>query len=563
MRRAKIIATLGPSSSSVAQIEELIRAGLDVARVNMSHGTYEGHEELIANIRKASKNCSKEVAVLLDLQGPKIRVDKLKAPLSLKEGEIWYIGQTTLLDNYPELKDKCIPTVYEKLVDDCEPGSRILFDDGLIQAKALERVHDLFKIEIIVGGDLKSNKGINLPDCEVSAPSFTQKDRADLLFGLKNEIDYVALSFVRKKEDVEEVKFLLHSLKAHIPIVSKIEKPQAIDNLEGILKVTDVIMVARGDMGVEVGNHLVPSIQKKIISMCNQKHIPVITATQMLESMTENPTPTRAEASDVANAIWDGTDAVMLSGETASGKYPSLVIKTMSAIIEEAEKTPKERPYLRHMDLSNVNASVMVAASMIAEKVEAKRILSVTESGHSCRKISMFRPSTQVLGVTNSLRTARRICLYWGVHPYLVHNSNVDNFNFQEHVIQKVREEKELKNGDRIVITRGDGKFFARGSSNSVKVEIIKDKPSVSGLIDTTEEASDDKKKILLDNAICASCQSCMGACPHDIWTITNDEHRRTKIDETKISRCTMDMECVRVCPTGAIEIIPFSDDTV
>lgn len=563
MRRAKIVATLGPSSSTVPQIEELIRAGLDVARVNMSHGTYEGHAQLIANIRQASRNCQKEVAVLMDLQGPKIRVDKLPAPLSLKEGEIWYIGQTKLIDQYPDVKERCIPTIYDKLVDDCEPGTRILFDDGLLQARAIERVGDLYKIEILVGGDLKSNKGINLPDCDVSAPSFTEKDRADLLFGLKHEIDYVALSFVRKREDVEQVKFLLHSLKAHVPIVSKIEKPQAIDNLDGILKVTDVIMVARGDMGVEVGNHLVPSIQKKIITMCNQRHIPVITATQMLESMTENPTPTRAEASDVANAIWDGTDAVMLSGETASGKYPTLVIKTMTAIIEEAEKTPKERPFLRHMDLSNVNASVMVAASMIAEKIDAKRILSVTESGHSCRKISMFRPSTQVLGVTNSLRTARRICLFWGVHPYLVHNSHVDNFNFQEHVIQKVREDKELKNGDRIVITRGDGKFFARGSSNSVKVEIIKDKPQILGSGDTTEEASDDKKKILLDTAVCASCQSCIGTCPHDIWTMTEDESKRTTIDASKIGACTLDMECVRVCPTGAIEIIPFSDDAV
>lgn len=562
MRRAKIVATLGPSSSTVPQIEELIRAGLDVARVNMSHGTYEGHTQLIANIREASKNCKKEVAVLMDLQGPKIRVDKLPEPLNIKEGEVWYIGQTEMIKKHPEHQAKFIPTIYDKLVDDCEPGTRILFDDGLMQARAIERVGDLYKIEVTVGGLLKSNKGINLPDCDVSAPSFTEKDRADLLFGLKHEIDYVALSFVRKKEDIEQVKFLLHSLKASVPIISKIEKPQAIDNLQGILEVTDVIMVARGDMGVEVGNHLVPAIQKKIITMCNQHHIPVITATQMLESMTENPTPTRAEASDVANAIWDGTDAVMLSGETASGKYPALVIKTMTAIIEEAEKTPKERPFLRHMDLSNVNSSVMVAASMIAEKISAKRILSVTESGHSCRKISMFRPNTQVLGVTNSLRTARRICLYWGVHPYLVHNSNQDNFNFQEHVIQKVREDKDLKNGDRIVITRGDGKFFARGSSNSVKVEIIKDKPKIRGSIDSTEEATDNKKKILLDTAACASCQSCIGTCPHNIWVAAEND-KGTRIDESKISACTMDMECVRVCPTGAIEIIPFSDDTV
>lgn len=558
MRRAKIVSTLGPASNTVDTIAEMIKAGLNVARVNMSHGTHEGHAQLIKNIREASKKVDQEVAVLIDLQGPKIRVDKLDEPLELTAGSEWVIGTTKDKKDYPEYKDNYIPTIYEKLVDDCHDGARILFDDGLLVARATTRDRGVYKIKVEVGGKLKSNKGINLPDCDVSAPAFTEKDREDLIFGLKQDCDYIALSFVRKREDVEEVKYLLHSLKKNVPIVSKIEKPQAVDNLEEIMEVTDVIMVARGDMGVELGNHLVPAVQKKIIRMCNERHIPVITATQMLETMTENPTPTRAEASDVANAIWDGTDAVMLSGETAAGKYPVRTIEMMNSIILEAEKSPKERPLLRNMDLSNVNASVMVAASMIAEKVHAKRILSVTESGSSCLKISQFRPKTPVLGVTNHIETVRKLALYWGVTPFHLFDYDEDDFNFQKDIVDEVKDNLGLVNGDKLVITRGDGKFFARGSSNSVKVEIVKDKPKVPGGQDVLQEASDKKKKILLDTSVCASCQNCVSICPHDIWKVSDDEQRNTYINEKRINECTMDYECIRVCPTGAIEILPM-----
>ena len=557
MRRAKIVGTLGPSSNKPAIIKKLIETGLNVARINMSHGTHEDHAQVISNIRKVSKELKKEVAVLLDLQGPKIRVDKLDEPLKLKKGEVWVIGRTKDRDQYEEFKDRFIPTIYDDLVKDCHDGARILFDDGLMSAKAIEKEKDVYKIEILVGGTLKSNKGINLPDCDVSAPAFTEKDRKDLMFGLKQGCDYIALSFVRKREDVEQVKFLLHELKMNIPIISKIEKPQAIDNLEGILEVTDVIMVARGDMGVEVGNHLVPAIQKKIITMCNQKRKPVITATQMLETMTDNPTPTRAEASDVANAIWDGTDAVMLSGETAAGKYPVEAVKMMSSIIEEAEKTPKERPLLRNIDLARGNSSIMAAASMVAEKIGAKRILSVTESGSSCLKVSALRPKTEVLGVTYRIETVRRLCLYWGVTPYQLTDYDEDNFDFQHDVIDYVKKDLSLVNGDKLVITRGDGKFFSRGSSNSVKIEIIRDRPKVPGSSETLSVAADNKKKILLDTSICGSCNSCIQICPHDIWIHDDLVNKNTIINKDKVSQCSMDLECVRVCPTGAIEIIP------
>ncbi len=557
MRRAKIVATLGPSTNTKEMISRLIETGVNVCRINMSHGTYEAHQAVIKNIREASRESGYEVAILADLQGPKIRVDKLPEPLKLESGSEWVIGATKVKDKYPEYVSNYIPTIYENLVADCHDGARILFDDGLMVAEAVARDRDVYKIKIKVGGMLKSNKGINLPDCEVSAPAFTDKDKEDLMFALKEGADYVALSFVRKKEDITTVKALLHSLKVNIPIISKIEKPQAIDNLDEILSVTDMIMVARGDMGVEVGNHLVPAIQKKIITACNARGIPVITATQMLESMTENPTPTRAEASDVANAIWDGTDAVMLSGETASGKYPIETVRMMDNIVREAERTPKDRPLLRHQDLSSVTASIMVAASMIAEKIKAKRILSVTESGSSCLRITQFRPSIPVLGITNSIKVARRMCLYWGVSPFIVIDQEKENSEFMKNVLKEVKERLKLKNGDKLVVTKGDGQFFSQGSSNSVKVELIRDTPKVKGGSQGLEEASDDKKKILLDTNNCASCQACVQVCPHDIWAVTKDEKKDTYIEAKNIHKCAMDLACVDACPTGAIEIIP------
>ncbi|MCB9062207.1 MAG: pyruvate kinase [Halobacteriovoraceae bacterium] len=555
MRRAKIVATLGPSSNSIEMIEKLIRNGMNVARVNMSHGSYDDHRKLIQTIRSASKKTGWEVAILLDLQGPKIRVDKLSENLTLKEGETWVIGETKLKKNYPEYENCFIPTNYEKLVNDTESGMRVLFDDGLIIAKAIQKDREVLKIEIITGGILKSNKGINLPDADVSAPSFTQKDRSDLMFGLENMVDYVALSFVRRASCIQEVKGIIHALKQRVPVVAKIEKPQAIDNIDEIIDVADVIMVARGDMGVELGNHLVPQVQKKIIGKCNDKGVPVITATQMLESMINNPTPTRAEASDVANAIWDGTDAVMLSGETAAGKYPVEAVKMMSSIIIEAERVPKERPYMRNMDLSSVNSATMVAASLIAEKTNAKRILAVTQTGNSCLKLSRFRPKTSVLGVTNEIKTVRRMCLMWGVTPFLLDEYDEDDSELEYEVIERVKKFQELKNGDKLVITRGDGQFFSRGTSNSVRVEIIKDANKEYGSNDDILSVEFSKGRILLDTNVCASCQNCVQICPHQIWQVKDNESRDTYIKKENVEKCTFDMECVRVCPSGAIEI--------
>lgn len=562
MRRAKIVGTMGPSSNSLEMVEKLIKAGLNVARVNMSHGTHEAHAETIQNIRTASKNLNREVAILCDLQGPKIRVDKLVQPLELKEGETWVIGPSHVQAQYPEYKECFIPTIYKDLVKDAHEGAIILFDDGLLEAHAIEKDREVLKIKIVVGGLLKSNKGINLPNVNVSAPSLTEKDEIDLKFGLKNGVDFIALSFVRNAEDIKKVKYIMHKLKVNTPIVAKIEKPEAVENINEIIDVTDCIMIARGDMGVEVGNHLVPSIQKKIISLCNEKGVPVITATQMLESMTTNARPTRAEANDVANAIWDGTDAVMLSGETASGKFPVEAVKMMGSIIEEAEKTPKVRPLLRNTSLDSVASAIQVAASVIAEKAAAKWIVCVTQSGNSALQMSRFRTNVGVLGVTNSAEVMRKMSLYWGITPYYFQENENDLTTLQEQMIYQMKNQKMVHNGDKLVITHGDGRFFKQGTSNSIRVEIIKDVPKedhVSSGQDVVLEEKIPGGKILLDTAICASCQSCVQVCPHDIWMVTNDDKKETIINSKRVHECSKDMECVRVCPTGAIEIIDTS----
>jgi pyruvate kinase len=469
-RRAKIVATLGPATSTVGAIKELIYAGMNMARVNMSHGDHAGHKQVIENIRQASAELgNREVAILLDLCGPKIRVAAMEAPLQLKQGDTWRLttsaGATTA-------SPKTIYSDYVSIVDDCEVGDRVLFDDGLLSAQVVEKEAGALVIHVLVGGTLKSNKGINLPDSQVSAPSFTEKDQKDLAFGIENGVDYVALSFVRKKEDIEGVRAFMKARGADLPIVAKIEKPEAVNQIDSILTVTDAIMVARGDMGVEIGNHLVPSIQKSIIRKCNTSGIPVITATQMLESMSSNPTPTRAEASDVANAIWDGTDAVMLSGETAVGAYPVETIVMMDKIIEAAEQTPKARPSIDALNLDDDIDSLMFGASLIAEKVQAKRIVCITSTGRTCQKLSHFRPRTFALGVTNSRITARKMCLYWGISPFLLKPAQgmEESIHLEYEVLRIIQKRLNLKTGDKIILTRGDGTLFKEGESNSLRV---------------------------------------------------------------------------------------------
>jgi pyruvate kinase len=557
MRKTKILATLGPSSSTLEMITKLIMAGMDAARINMSHGTQEGHKKNIELIRQASKNCGIEIAILADLQGPKIRVAKLPTPLNLEKGQIWYIVPESQLAAMKS-EDKIIPTVYEAIVDDAHVGAQILFDDGLLEAVVEKKDANRLQIKILVGGILKSNKGINLPNVNISAPSLTEKDEEDLLFAIKQGVQYVALSFVRTASDILQVRSILHRLRADVGIIAKIEKPEALTNLKEIIAASDMIMIARGDMGVEVGNHLVPSIQKQIITTCNEVGVPVITATQMLESMITNARPTRAEASDVANAIWDGTDVVMLSGETASGLYPLETVEMMDRIVQEAEKSPKERPLLRNINLSSVTAANQVAASLVAEKVNAAWIVSITERGNSCLKITRFRPKTPVLGITKSIETVRRMALYWGIRPMLLESDKENVLDFEFEVIQHLKENQKLSNGEKLVITHGDGSYFKHGTSNSVRVEIVKDiKSKISSPIDF-QEVETSKARIILDTRVCASCQNCISVCPFQIWHVAPGPGRETRINAEQAHHCMLDNACVDGCPTGAIEIIPL-----
>lgn len=336
----KIVATLGPASSTIEDLKKMIEAGLSMARVNASHGDHEHHRQLIANVRAAAKEMGREVKILVDLQGPKIRVDKLEEPLNLIAGETWLIGQTNAKDFAPN-KNCFIPTVYNDLVKDAGINKDIFFDDGFLQAKTLEKLsisgQDFLKIKIIEGGSLKSNKGINLPGSVISAPSLTKKDLSDLEFAISQNVDAVGLSFVRSKNDVLSTKELIKKLGANTPVVAKIETPEAVENLREIIMTSDGVMVARGDLAVEIGFAKVPVVQRKLMSIAKEHNKDVITATQMLESMISSTRPTRAEADNIAHAIWQGSTAIMLSGESAVGKHPWLAIKVMKEIAMEAK----------------------------------------------------------------------------------------------------------------------------------------------------------------------------------------------------------------------------------
>ncbi|MBT3605605.1 MAG: pyruvate kinase, partial [Candidatus Latescibacteria bacterium] len=381
MKKAKIVSTLGPASSSEIMLEQLIAAGVDVFRFNFSHGTQDEHSELVGRVRMVAQRMQRPVAILQDLQGPKIRVGKLaEEPIPLEVGE-----KITITTRDVPGDKTCVPTTYESLPRDVKPADRVLLDDGNIELIVREVFGTDVVCEVVVGGDLKSNKGINLPGVRVSAPSLTSKDRSDLEVGIALDVDYVALSFVREPDDVREVQHIIEQAGKDIPVIAKLERSEAIDRLDEILEVAGGVMVARGDLGVEVSPEDVPVIQKRIILAANQAGVLVITATQMLESMTDNPRPTRAEASDVANAIFDGTDAVMLSGETAVGKYPVRTVEMMSRIIETAEASMTSDPPILSVQgpagsLSFPDA-IGQAAAAVSAGVSTKAIVAFTQSG--------------------------------------------------------------------------------------------------------------------------------------------------------------------------------------
>jgi pyruvate kinase len=419
-RRAKIVATLGPASSTPEIFRQLVRAGLDVARLNFSHGTHEQKTELIRMVRKISKEEGKPICILADLQGPKIRTGKLKGhkPVQLIAGK-----RLTITPREIEGTAALVGTTFKTLAENLEPGSRILLSDGLIELR-VEAVKGVdVTCEIINGGMLGENKGINLPGIAVNVPSLTEKDEEDLIFAIAQGVDTVAVSFVRTADDVRHVKNRLAALKSDAWVVAKLEKPQAIEHLDSILEVTDAIMVARGDLGVEVPPEKVPAIQKHIIRRAAEFRKPVITATQMLESMIDNPRPTRAEASDVANAIYDGTDSVMLSAESAAGKYPVEAVAMMAKIITETEHQIRldPRPALGHHPSVRLSIAETICECMshAADDLDVAAIAIFTESGMTARLLSKYHPDPPIFALSPFEKVINRCMLLWGTYPIL------------------------------------------------------------------------------------------------------------------------------------------------
>ncbi|MBW4084188.1 pyruvate kinase [Paenibacillus sp. S150] len=471
MRKSKIVCTIGPASESLENIKKLILAGMNVARLNFSHGDFEEHGNRIKTIRQASKELGKTVAILLDTKGPEIRTGKLEVePIELVQDEYLTLTTEEILGDQNR-----ISITYTDLPNDVQVGSTILIDDGLIGLTVVDIQGTEIKTRIVNGGTIKSKKGVNVPGVAISLPGITEKDTNDIIFGIEQDIDFIAASFVRKASDVQEIRALLEKHKAsHIQIISKIENQQGVDNLDEILAASDGLMVARGDLGVEIPAEDVPLAQKLMIEKCNIAGKPVITATQMLDSMQRNPRPTRAEASDVANAIFDGTDAIMLSGETAAGKYPVESVLTMSRIAEKAESALKHREIFMKQQIAQettVTEAISQSVAISALDLNAKAIISSTVTGHTARVVSKYRPKSQIIAVTTQERTMRQLALVWGVTP-VFGNEATSTDELLETALQGGKASGLVKAGDLVVITAGIP-LGRSGSTNLVKVDTI------------------------------------------------------------------------------------------
>lgn len=469
MRKAKIICTLGPASSTKAVIFSLIRNGMDVARLNFSHGDHKSHKKTIKLIREGAEKYRRPIAILQDLQGIKIRVGLIKGgSVFLKKGSEIFVSPGEGLGD-----GKRIYISYPGLLHDAKEGDKILVDDGLIQLEVITKLQGEIKTKVIEGGTLKDRKGVNLP-FRISTPAFTHKDSIDLDFGLKMGVDYVALSFVRTVSDIKKVKNWLRKKKATIPLIAKIEKPEAITNIEGILNEIDGIMIARGDLGVEIAPEEVPIMQKRLIELSNRKGRIVITATQMLESMKEHMRPTRAEATDVANAVIDGSDALMLSGETASGEYPLESLRMMNRIIEYTEgQYPAALSSFKIQDFrpAGFSEAVADAACRAAEDIKARFIIAFTHSGFTAKLVSKFRPRAPIIAYTPGGDVRRRMSIYWGVYPKLLRPLSSTDEMIRE-VERSLLSERLARKGDRIVITASTP-ILGYGKTNLLKLHTI------------------------------------------------------------------------------------------
>ena len=472
--KTKILCTIGPASQSVEMLLKLIEAGMDVARLNFSHGTRAEHQQMIDNVREASRRSGEHVTILQDLSGPKIRTGKLKE----KKVEIKTGAQFTFTVRDVPGDAEIVSTTYQYLARDVKAGDTILVDDGKMKFSVVSTTETDVRCMVVNGGMLSDKKGMNLPGVKVSVPSFTEKDVEDLRFGLANDIDYVALSFVRSASDLRQLRdFLIKEAPKgrRIPIVAKIERGEAVESINSIIAESDVVMLARGDLGVELPPEDVPIIQKMVVRLCNEEGVPVIIATQMLESMIENPRPTRAEANDVANAVLDGADAVMLSAETSVGHFPVEAVQTMDRIIRKAEVR-----YQHHLDIAHapkaeeltVFDAIGRAACVIANEIDAKAIVVITHSGFSAIQTAKYRPKANILAVTGRDKILRRLNLVWGVRGIIVPDFVADTDLAFKRINDELRKLEYVKSGDYVVYTAGLP-LLSRGTTNSIKIEKV------------------------------------------------------------------------------------------
>ena len=467
-RRTKIVATVGPATLKPATLRQLIKAGATTLRINFSHGTQQDHQKAIRLIRQTAFELDRPVGILQDLQGPKIRLGKYACgKINLKKGDRYILTSRQV-----ECTQEIGYVSYQKLASEVPENATILLDDGKVEMKVkkIDRENQDLHCQVVVGGALSSNKGVNFPGVYLSVKALTEKDRQDLMFGLDQGVDWIALSFVRNPQDILEIKDIISSAGKSIPIIAKIEKHEAIQQMDAILSLCDGVMVARGDLGVELPAEDVPILQKRLIATANKLGIPIITATQMLDSMVNNPRPTRAEVSDVANAILDGTDAVMLSNETAVGSYPVEAVETMATIARRIEREQQTNNLKRTK--RSITHAISAAVGQIASQLDAAAIMTLTKTGATARNVSKFRPKTPILAITPHVYVARRLQLVWGVKPLLVLDLASATQTFQA-AINVAQEKNLLFAGDLVVMTAGTLQGVA-GSTDLIKVELVK-----------------------------------------------------------------------------------------
>ncbi|MEI3843454.1 MULTISPECIES: pyruvate kinase [Microbacterium] len=469
MRRAKIVATLGPATSTYETVRALIDAGVDVARLNLSHGDYSVHDNNYANVRRAAEDAGRAVAILVDLQGPKIRLGKFEGgPYELEVGDTFKITTEDIIGNR-----EISGTTFKGLPQDVKPGDFLLIDDGKVRVEVVETDGTVVTTRVVVAGAVSNNKGINLPGVAVNVPALSEKDESDLRWGLRSGADLIALSFVRNAQDVERVHEIMAEEGFRVPVFAKIEKPQAVDNLEEIVAAFDGIMVARGDLGVELPLEAVPIVQKRAVELARQNAKPVIVATQMLESMISSPVPTRAETSDVANAVLDGADAVMLSGETSVGEYPVVVVETMARIIESTEEHGLERILPLTNKPHTQGGIITLAGEEVAEFVGAKYICVFTQSGDSARRMSRLRSRIPMLAFTPEPSIRRRLAITWGIRSVLV--DVVEHTDMMFHQVDEYLLGQGLAaEGDKVVVISGSPPGII-GSTNDIRVHKVGD----------------------------------------------------------------------------------------